>query len=583
MVEIEFDYLQIKTKIQVNMNDSFEIAAKKYVTKAQLDINKLSFLANGRVIKMNDIIENIMSQLEKQENKMKIIVVSINNTININNSNNDEASSAQIPLNEVICPICKEPCKLEMKNYKIKLFGCKNRHKTENIKLDEYMNYQNIDSSKIICDKCKIKNKSEIYNKEFYKCNNCNMKLCPLCKSIHDKTHIIINYDTRNIICQNHNKEYIKHCYDCQKDLCLDCAKEHEHSNFILFSDNLEYERNKINKLRKALNTFNVNIKEIIKKLNKIMENMEIFYNIYNNILCFAEHNKIHNIYQRYNLNDNFNSIIDCELEKIKNKCEYGNNIYELLALYNEMEDKNINIEMNYIPYVNYNQNNYNFNNKIRIFGHNFVENNKDKCKIIINNNIENEEREYKLTEYWEDLKNNINTQLTSIKFKIKGINNITNMSYMFDGCDQIQILPDISKWDTSKVTNISCMFAGCSLITSLPDISNWNISNVENMSGIFNSCCKLSNIPDISKWNTKNVINMNSLFNSCQSLLSLPDISKWNTSNVINMNYMFFGCKSLLSLPDIFKWDNSSLKVCKGMFYQCKSNLKINSKYNYI
>ena len=133
MVEIEFDYLQIKTKIQVNMNDSFEIAAKKYVTKAQLDINKLSFLANGRVIKMNDIIENIMSQLEKQENKMKIIVVSINNTININNSNNDEASSAQIPLNEVICPICNEPCKLEMKNYKIKLFGCKNRHKTENI------------------------------------------------------------------------------------------------------------------------------------------------------------------------------------------------------------------------------------------------------------------------------------------------------------------------------------------------------------------------------------------------------------------------------------------------------------------
>ena len=95
---------------------------------------------------MNDIIENIMSQLEKQENKMKIIVVSINNTININNSNNDEASSAQIPLNEVICPICKEPCKLEMKNYKIKLFGCKHRHKTENIKLDEYMNYQNIDS-----------------------------------------------------------------------------------------------------------------------------------------------------------------------------------------------------------------------------------------------------------------------------------------------------------------------------------------------------------------------------------------------------------------------------------------------------
>ena len=58
--------------------------------------------------------------------------------------------------------------------------------------------------------KCKIKNKSNIYNNEIYKCLTCDDILCPLCKSSHDKKHIIINYDLKNYICKNHNESYIK-------------------------------------------------------------------------------------------------------------------------------------------------------------------------------------------------------------------------------------------------------------------------------------------------------------------------------------------------------------------------------------
>ena len=39
MVEVEFNYQQIKAVIQSNLDDLFENIIKKYVQKANLDIN----------------------------------------------------------------------------------------------------------------------------------------------------------------------------------------------------------------------------------------------------------------------------------------------------------------------------------------------------------------------------------------------------------------------------------------------------------------------------------------------------------------------------------------------------------------
>ena len=54
----------------------------------------------------------------------------------------------------------------------INLFDCKYKHNIENILLKDYKNTQNIDTSKIICNKCKIANKSNTYNNELYICIN---------------------------------------------------------------------------------------------------------------------------------------------------------------------------------------------------------------------------------------------------------------------------------------------------------------------------------------------------------------------------------------------------------------------------
>ena len=123
------------------------------------------------------------------------------------------------------------------------------------------------------------------------------------------------------------------------------------------------------------------------------------------------------------------------------------------------------------------------YNNKyikddlLKIFGLEFVKNNKNKCKIIYEN------KEYKLEEYINiNIKNN---KKDKIEIKLKGINSITNMSYMFYECKSLFSLPDISKWNTSNVTNMCHMFYNCSSISSLP-ILQWNTSNATDMSYMF-------------------------------------------------------------------------------------------------
>jgi len=99
---------------------------------------------------------------------------------------------------------------------------------------------------------------------------------------------------------------------------------------------------------------------------------------------------------------------------------------------------------------------------KIRIFGSNFVKNNQNICKMMIDN------KEYKIKEEYK-VKGNKNNKL---KIKLKGIGSVTNISFLFYGCSSLSSLPDISKLNFNKITDMSNMFYGCSSLSSLPDIS---------------------------------------------------------------------------------------------------------------
>ena len=132
----------------------------------------------------------------------------------------------------------------------------------------------------------------------------------------------------------------------------------------------------------------------------------------------------------------------------------------------------------------------YNINEEdnIDIFGSEFVKNNKNICKMVIDN------EEYEIAEKY-NIKNN-----NKLIIKLKGIDKVTNMMGIFYGCSSLSSLPDISKWNTYNVTDMSYIFHNCSSLTSLPDISKWNTNNVTNMKYMFYNCSSLSSLPDISK-----------------------------------------------------------------------------------
>ena len=47
-------------------------------------------------------------------------------------------------------------------------------------------------------------------------------------------------------------------------------------------------------------------------------------------------------------------------------------------------------------------------------------------------------------------------------------------MDRLFEDCQSIQSLPDISKWKISNVNYLNNLFQGCISLQYLPDISNW-------------------------------------------------------------------------------------------------------------
>ena len=188
---------------------------QRFADKINNDINKLFFLYNGNKVNIENNFEQIINLEDKENNKMNIIVV---------NSSNEMNKNKFMESKEIICPECGELCLLDIygykDDYKLKLSNCKKNHENT-IFLEDFNEKQKINNSKIECDNCKINNKANSYNNEFYKCLSCNKNLCPICKQKHAKEHNIIIYDQINYICNIHNEKYDCYCKECKLNLCI--------------------------------------------------------------------------------------------------------------------------------------------------------------------------------------------------------------------------------------------------------------------------------------------------------------------------------------------------------------------------
>ena len=131
----------------------------------------------------------------------------------------------------------------------------------------------------------------------------------------------------------------------------------------------------------------------------------------------------------------------------------------------------------------------------------------------------------------------------------------VTDMSYMFAGCTNLNNVPGIQYFNTTNVTNMSHMFEGTNFTGWNLNLTNFNTHNVENMSAMFNNCRSLSTI-NLSMFTTDRVTDMSNLFMDCPLLQNIY-IQNFNLSNVNSLADM---CTNLASAD----WVTSFTFHCK-------------------
>ena len=182
-------------------------------------------------------------------------------------------------------------------------------------------------------------------------------------------------------------------------------------------------------------------------------------------------------------------------------------------------------------------------NENLRLLGEQFVKNNKNKIKLIINN------KQCKSKELISI------DNIKADKFKIKMVtkNNIFNKSFMFRDCisllefssndfenldnndDEFKIIEEKFDLIEEIIDERDQPFYDC-LKMSASEFSEImsKKEDITDNTTLLNLNEKMMNI------NFNNVI-LRGMFYNCRSLISLPDISKWNTDNVIDISDMFF------------------------------------------
>ena len=350
-----------KFTFKCNPFEEMKSMCQNFAKKIDKDITQLSFIYNGREFNQNfSFIE--LATIEDERNKNMLISVFDVKSISIINRN---------------CPECDQIYYVEINKYKI-TFKCRSCNKEDNRQLDEL---ENLNKSKIKCRGC-----FEIYNDYmFYFCTTCQSNFCFGCQENHQKNyqnHEIINYEKKIYRCKKHYKNYSSYCETCKQiicDLCKDnCCINHTIKEY-------KYDKNTgYNKLKNNFNKFKENIElEIMKleiKIKDLLNKKEIYISTIKNLEIYLKinddiYNKIKNgLINRESL-ENINQIKNFNIKVISDLEDKS--IYNVANIYSKM--KNIKNE-NEIKYkIKENQ------KEIQIFDEEYVNNNKDNCRIFIN------------------------------------------------------------------------------------------------------------------------------------------------------------------------------------------------------
>ena len=268
--------------VQCSSNDKMSDIFKKFISKLniQADINDFEYRYNQKELSDESTLANNI-----KIGSDKIISINVKR----------RARMYKCP--ECIC----NDCIINLLNYQLAFYGCKydkkddenSKHKRVTI-YGNYANIQNMDYSQIRCHTPGCPN-TPFNSDDFYKCLTCSKRdnrskyFCDKCiskhKEINDK---IVKFDDKNYYCQNHFKPFEKYCFDCKKDLCKDCEKEHLGHKIVFYSEmtiDINTLKNVLGSIKENVNKLSFavdNIKDMLDGTKRIFER---YYNIANDII----------------------------------------------------------------------------------------------------------------------------------------------------------------------------------------------------------------------------------------------------------------------------------------------------------
>ena len=231
--------------------------------------------------------------------------------------------------------------------------------------------------------------------------------------------------------------------------------------------------------------------------------------------------------------------------------------------------EKNICIKMIYGPKEEYEE-------KLRIFGEIFVNNNKNKCKIIYKN------KEYELKEYIEDIDNNYDQKNLILKLRI--FNKIINISNMFCECGSLISIKDISKSKTAYDFDINHFNSSLSLSRGT------NLINSDTSVDGIDSTLIPPIVREIQKTNLSNINSKFTSYNNIDSLTTnihpnskglydiINEIENLILHNEQGINFKEINCKKneANKLPSAI----STIKNINNPYYSLITKILLKTKF---
>ena len=359
MEKIKFIYLHNKYEMYVNKEEYFKDIIKKYSFLINLNINQLYFSIKGNHVSINDT-------RKVKDIKNKNIIISVTNLKKI---------KIKEELNHIICPECNNLTLMNVNDNNIVLEKCIKNHVNTFNNIKDFIESQNIKED-IKCEKCQ--NYLSDYNNNFY-FNSSKNNICPLC--IKNEKNKYIEYNNKYYYCIIHGKEFISYCNNCNTNLCFQCEEKHKNHKIIYLKqlksknknemkDELKEFNELIKKYRKQILILNGLFKDIIEKINCYIE----YYNkLYSHLIKSLDN--LYNYEVIYNIRNIKNKKIMKNIISFLNEDNFFNKFKLLINIYDNIPKNEMILKY---------KNDVDDNKKVRIFGEEFVKNNKDNCYILI-------------------------------------------------------------------------------------------------------------------------------------------------------------------------------------------------------